>query len=68
MTGTLDTMGGKHYSHLHISVGDSSGHAFGGHLNEAVISATAEIILTCLAGEIDREKNPAVGLNIWKLD
>ena len=66
LTGTLDTMGGKHYSHLHIAIGDAAGHAFGGHLNEAVISATAEIILTCMPGEIDREKSPAVGLNIWK--
>ncbi len=68
LTGTLDTMKGEHYSHLHISVGDADGHAFGGHLNEAIISATAEIILTCLPGEVDREKSREVGLNIWKFD
>ena len=45
LTGTLDTMQGKPYSHLHIAVGDEEGYAHGGHLNEAVISATAEIIV-----------------------
>ena len=68
LTGTLDTMNGEHYSHLHISVGDASGHAFGGHLNEAVISATAEIVITCLPGQIDRVKSAEVGLNIWKFE
>ena len=66
LTGTLDTMNGEPYTHLHIVVADVTGKAFGGHLNEAIISATAEIILTKLPGQIDREKSPAIGLNIWK--
>lgn len=66
LTGTLDTMQGKPYSHLHIAVGDEEGHAHGGHLNEAVISATAEIIVTALPGEIDRVRSEQTGLNIWK--
>ena len=66
LTGTLDTMGKEPYAHLHIVIADGAGHAFGGHLNEAIISATAEIVLTRLNGKIDREKSPTVGLNIWK--
>lgn len=55
------------YSHLHICIGDEQGRAYGGHLNEAVISATAEIVLTKLPGKIDRVKSPEIGLNVWKL-
>ncbi len=66
VTGTLDTMGTEHYSHFHISVGDENGRAYGGHLKEAVISATGEIIVTKMPGKIDRVKSEVTGLNIWK--
>ncbi len=66
VTGTLDTMGAEHYSHFHIAVGDENGRAYGGHLKEAVISATGEIIVTKLPGKIDRVKSEVTGLNIWK--
>ena len=66
LTGTMDTMNGSPYSHFHISIGDAQGHAYGGHLNEAVISATAEIVVTKLPGKVDRVKSEETGLNIWK--
>lgn len=66
LTGTIDSMEGKLYTHFHISVGDEEGKVFGGHLNKAVISATAEIIITILPGEIDREHSEKIGLNILK--
>ena len=66
LTGTIDTMAGKPYSHFHIAVGDEQGAAHGGHLNEAIISATAEIVITKLAGSVDRRKSEETGLNIWK--
>ena len=66
LTGTIDTMAGKPYSHFHIAVGDEQGTAHGGHLNEAIISATAEIVITKLAGSVDRRKSEETGLNIWK--
>ena len=66
LTGTIDTMNSTPYSHFHISIGDGQGHAYGGHLNEAVISATAEIVVTKLPGKVDRVKSEETGLNIWK--
>lgn len=66
LTGTLDTMKKERYSHFHIVIGDEKGHAYGGHLNEAVISATAEIVVTRLSGKVDRVKSDETGLNIWK--
>ena len=66
LTGTIDSMKGAYYSHFHMSAGDAQGHVVGGHLNQAVISATGEIIITLIDGSVDREFSPEVGLNILK--
>ena len=66
LTGTVNTKGGKHYSHLHISAGDESGRVFGGHLNEAHISATAEVVIRMINGEVDRFYDDTTGLNLFK--
>ena len=67
LVGSIDTMAGAHYSHLHITIADKEGKAYGGHLAEAIISATAEIVITKINAQIDREKDTATGLNVWKL-
>lgn len=66
LTGTVNTKGGKYYSHLHISAGDESGRVFGGHLNEAHISATAEVVIRMINGEVDRFYDDTTGLNLFK--
>ena len=66
LTGTIDTMGGDFYCHLHMSAGDDQGRVFGGHLNRAVISATCELVLTLAEGELGRVFDPETGLNLWK--
>lgn len=66
LTGTVSTMNGSCYIHLHMSAGDAQGHVFGGHLNRAVISATCEMVIRILDGEVDREFNEAVGLNTFR--
>ena len=52
--------------YLHISAGDESGRVFGGHLNEAHISATAEVVIRMINGEVDRFYDDATGLNLFK--
>ena len=66
LTGTVNTQDGKYYSHLHISAGDESGRVFGGHLNEAHISATDEGVIRMINGEVDRCYDDATGLNLFK--
>lgn len=66
LTGTVSTMDGKYYAHLHMSAGDDQGHVFGGHLNRAVISATCEMVIRIIDGQVDREFNETVGLNTFK--
>ena len=64
LVGTINTMNDAFYCHLHMSAADQEGHAFGGHLNEAVISATCELVVTCLPGRTDRVFSDEVGLNL----
>ena len=66
LTGTVSTMNGNYYAHLHMSAGDADGHVFGGHLNRCVISATCEMVIQVIDGEVDREFNQGVGLNTFR--
>jgi len=66
LTGNISTMDGETYLHLHITVSDHEMRAFGGHLNEAVISGTCELVLDIIDGIVDRQFSEDVGLNIYK--
>ncbi len=66
LSGTVTTMKGIPYIHLHMSVGDGNGKVFGGHLNEAKISATCEMVITLIEGEVEREYSEEIGLNLFK--
>ena len=64
--GTINTMNGEFYCHLHMSASDDRGHVVGGHLNRAVVSATCEMVITCIPGTVDRAFSEEVGLNLFK--
>lgn len=68
LTGNTSTMNDEVYLHLHITVSDHDCQAFGGHLNKAVISATAEIIIDTMDGQIDRAFSDEIGLNLLKFN
>ena len=64
LSGNITQKDGKPYLHLHFSAGNSAGRVFGGHLNSAVISATAEIFVRTLCGAVGRRFDEGIGLNL----
>jgi len=66
LVGNISQMDGEVYLHLHITLGDKDYNVYGGHLTSAVISATGEIIIDAIEGEVDREFNQEIGLNLFK--
>ena len=64
LAGNVSTMNGETYLHLHVNVCDRENRCFGGHLNSAVVSGTFEGFIDLVEGDVDREKDEDVGLNL----
>ena len=65
--GTVTTMDGKFYAHLHMSAADKEGKVWGGHLNSAVVSATCEMIVEKVPdGVVERKFSDEIGLNLFE--
>lgn len=62
--GNITTMDNEIYLHSHIVVSNEKMQAFAGHLKEATVSATCEIVLVSLNGSINRIHNEEIGLNL----
>lgn len=68
LAGTINTMNGEFYTHIHMSAGNEKGEVFGGHLNRAVVSATCEMVITIIDGSVDRYFDEEIGLNLFKFN
>ena len=68
LTGTINTMNGEFYTHIHMSAGNDKGEVFGGHLNKAMVSATCEMVIDIIDGSVDRSYDEEIGLNIFNFD
>ena len=66
-TGNITLKDGEPFPHIHISVANEECKAFGGHLNEAIISATFEGIMQIMDHEINREFNEDLGLALMNV-
>ena len=66
LTGTINTMDGEFYTHIHMSAGNDKGEVFGGHLNRALVSATCELVINIIDGTVDRYFDEEIGLNLFK--
>jgi len=66
-TGNITLKDGEPFPHIHISVANEECKAFGGHLNEATISATFEGVMTIMDHEINREFNEDLGLALMNV-
>ena len=66
LTGTISAKDGAFYQHLHLSAGDEKGVVYGGHLNQAMVSATCEMVIRVIDGRVDREMSEEIGLNLFR--
>lgn len=66
LMGTISTMNGEPYTHIHMNATDEKNITYGGHLNEAYISATCELVIQVINGEVDREFSREIGINLFK--
>lgn len=67
VTGSLSRQDGKPYLHLHAVIGSPSHEqCHAGHLNAAVVSATCELVIDVIDGEVGREFSDEIGLNLFK--
>ena len=64
LNGSISALDGNPFLHLHITLCDSKLHAYGGHLLECRISATAELFITVLDGAAGRKKTSLFGADI----
>lgn len=68
LNGTINTMDGKYYSHIHLAAADGTGKVVGGHMSRAVVSATCEMVITVVDGTVDRFLDDVTGLNLFQFD
>lgn len=66
LTGTINTMNGEFYTHIHMSAGNDKGEVFGGHLNKAIVSAACEMVIDIIDGNVDRKYDEETGLNVFR--
>jgi predicted DNA-binding protein with PD1-like motif len=64
LVGNVSVQDGQIVVHLHATLADAECRSLSGHLHEAVIKATGEIIITPLPGQLRRKKDPDTGLNL----
>ncbi len=65
--GNISVLDGSPYIHAHVSLGRKDFSLIGGHLKEAVVSATAEIWLSSFPDDIGRKKSGESGLFLLDL-
>ena len=65
LTGSITEQEGNPYLHLHITVCGRDLSVRGGHLNECRISATCELNIHCVDGQVGRRYDPVTGLNLF---
>ncbi len=65
--GNITTKQGQCYLHIHMAAGNPTKGVFvGGHLSRGIISLTGEFVLHAIPGQVEREFDPQVGLNLFK--
>ena len=64
ITGNVAFLDDKHIIHAHITLSDKNTKAFGGHLKDAIISGTLELVFTDFKTTLNRKYDSETGLNL----
>ena len=67
LIGNITYRDGVPFVHTHVTFSDTEYNVFGGHLFDANITATGEIILSLADSKIDRVYNENIGIHTWCL-
>lgn len=67
LNGNVAIYDGKPKLHIHIALGRRDGSASGGHLLQATVRPTLEIVLDELAGNLHRSDRPDIGIPLLDL-
>lgn len=62
MVGDIATFNGKPSVHVHMTLGHPDGHVTGGHLIEAFVRPTLEVIVTEYPSKLQKQFDPATGM------
>jgi hypothetical protein len=65
LLGNASVKDGKPYLHFHANFAGPDGKVIGGHLNEAIVSGTAEIFIHTADSVLGRRADAVTGLNIF---
>lgn len=66
LSGSVTEMNGQPYIHLHAALADQRNVVHGGHVISLRVGATCEMFVRVLEGEVTREKDAGLGINLWK--
>ena len=67
LNGSITAMDGKPYIHLHATLADRHHVIHGGHVLEMRVGATCEMFVTVFDGAVNRQKDEALGVNLWTI-
>ena len=67
LLGNISHIDDTPFAHLHATFGTNQYQTLSGHLTKAIVSATAEIVITMTDVDINRKHNSKIGLNLLDL-
>lgn len=68
LLGNISILDGERFPHLHVVLNDLSFQVTGGHLFRGVVSATAEIYIQVLPGQVERRRPEGKAFATLRLD
>jgi predicted DNA-binding protein with PD1-like motif len=64
MVGDIALLDGKPVVHVHMNLGHRDGHVTGGHLLEAFVRPTLEVLVTEYPHAMQKQRDPATGMSL----